>query len=230
MTRKLISILLLLFLLPVSRQETHSEGKLNVSDRLKIKLRRTYEYSWGCSGVDEEEPEQALAIPPLSVPNNRLLVTVCDSLYMLDSSGDVIWHWATGSAGIVAQPVIDSTRTIHVIALDLIKVDLDAETGLVKWEDSGSNGKWGYSQMKPYVNDQYLVIIDNSNYRDSFGSIRYMPDSILLYKGTEQIASADFPAEARLEVWGDRILAISHRKDGMKIQQIKMHKEEFEEK
>lgn len=226
--RNLITILLLVFLLPALRQESRREEKSNDIESPKINLKRTEGYSWGCLGVDYEEPNQALAIAPLAAPNNRLLVTVCDSLYMLDSSGEVIWHWSTGGAGIVAQPFIDSTGTVHVIALDLIKVALDAETGLEKGDRENYSGKWGYSQMKPYKDDQYLVVIDNSNYRDSFccmpNSSCCMSDSLLLYKGIEQIATADFPAEARLEVWGERILAVSHKVDGMKMQQIKMHK------
>jgi hypothetical protein len=36
------------------------------------------------------------------------------------------------------------------------------------------------------------------------------------------IASADFPSGAVLEIWGEKILAVTHRPDGVEIEEIKL--------
>src|SRR5215469_1001270 len=64
---------------------------------------------WGC-------PDGP--IPPLAISPDRILVTSCNSLYMLDSKKHVVWKWATSGPAIADQPVIDSTGTVYVIADD----------------------------------------------------------------------------------------------------------------
>ncbi len=221
--RKLIAVILLLFLLPIQREETHTERIANyVEEGVKFKLKRAdIKYASGCRGVDEAEPNPALAIPPLKVSDNRLLVTVCDSLYMLDSSGEVIWYWSSGGASITAQPVIDATGTIYVVGLDFMWLALDAETGLMTWNHSDCCSKAMYTQMKAYKDDQYLVVVDYSGYRDLPLNIK---DAVVLCRGKEIIASSDFPTGARLEVWSDKILAVSYQIEGVIIEELKMQK------
>jgi len=164
---------------------------------------------WGC----EDNP-----IPPVVVSPDRILVTSCNSLYMLDSRKRVVWKWATsGGAAITDQPVIDSTGTIYVIALDLIWVALDASTGELKWRKD-SNGRATYSQIKPYQDDQYLVVINMEGYREAHGMDE--PDRLVLCKGRKEIWIKDFPANATLQVWGDRILAITSDKGRAEIVEI----------
>jgi len=114
---------------------------------------------WGCREVDKESP-----IPPLVISRNRMLVTACSTLYMVNSKMQVIWKWSTGGAGLTDQPIIDSTGTIIVIAFDLIWVGLDSATGEVKWHKDG-NGRAVYSQIKRYKGDEYLETISKQYWR-----------------------------------------------------------------
>jgi len=147
-----------------------------------------------------------------------MLVTSCNSLYMLDAKERVVWKWFTSGAAITDQPVIDSTGTIYVIALDLIWVALDAATGELKWRKD-SNGRATYSQIKPYRDDQYLVVINMEGYREAHSRLNE-PDQLVLCKGQEEVWTKDFPANATLQVWGHRILAITSEKGRAQIVEI----------
>jgi outer membrane protein assembly factor BamB len=139
---------------------------------------------------------------------------------MLDSKKNVVWKWSTEAASIIDQPVIDSTGTIYVIALDMIWVALDADTGKEKWNRNGVVGRTGASQIKAYKDDMYLVVEDMSGIRNgpSDDSIK---NELLLCKGREILWKKDFPIDAVLKVWGDKILAVNYSKDGVKITEIR---------
>jgi outer membrane protein assembly factor BamB len=216
---KRIASILLLFFLPLPLQDPQTKDKQSEKEPQVIKLERKSKYpSWGCRGIDEQQPNPQFVIPPLVISSDRLLVTVCNSLYMLDANRRVVWSWSTQAASLTDQPIIDSTGTIYVIALDLIWVALDAQTGLVKWRKD-SNGRAVYSQIKLYKKDYYLVVVDLSGYR-SDSQVIESNDSLLLCKGEEVIWRKDVPAGARLQVWGDRILAVKPGKEGSTITEI----------
>jgi outer membrane protein assembly factor BamB len=158
-------------------------------------------------------------IPPLVISPDRILVTGCNSLYMLDSKRQVVWKWATSGPAIADQPVIDSTGTIYVIADDGIRVALDAISGELKWGER-LNRRANYSQIKPYRDDQYLMVINLEGYREQVSPKGDLPDELLLCKGQDEIWRKDFPANATLEVWGDRILAITSEKGRAEIVEI----------
>jgi hypothetical protein len=166
MLRILFLLALLSLILPQSaNHQSEARNKADKTAQQKIRLNASGS-QWGC-WIDEDDYQNAkLAIPPIVVPPDRLLVTACDTLYMLNSAGDVLWKWSTGGPGITAQPFLDSTGTIHVIAFDLIWVGLDAATGVRKWGKT-ANGRAVYSQMKAYGKDQYLVVVSMAGYRDS---------------------------------------------------------------
>jgi len=163
---------------------------------------------WGC-------PDSP--IPPLVISPDRLLITSCNSLYMLDSRKRVVWKWATSGPAITDQPVVDSTGTIYVIATDGIRAALDALSGEQKWGER-LNGRANYSQIKPYRGDQYLVVINMEGYRDALGMDE--PDQLVLCTGQEEVWTKDFPANATLQVWGNRILAITSEKGRAQIVEI----------
>jgi len=165
---------------------------------------------WGC-------PDSP--IPPLVISPDRILVTSCNSLYMLDSKKHVVWKWATSGPAIADQPVIDSTGTVYVIAYDGIRVALDAFSGEQKWGER-LNGRANYSQIKPYRDDKYLVVINLEGYREAVSSKTDLPDELLLYKGQDEIWTKAFPANATLQVWGHRILAITSEKGRTEIVEI----------
>jgi outer membrane protein assembly factor BamB len=187
-------ILLALIVLQVADQEGTHEHK-GSEDRTVLEPNGK---PWGCP----DDP-----IPPLAISSDRILVTACNSLYMLDSKKRIVWKWATSGPAITDQPVIDSSATIYVIAYDLIWVALDARTGELKWRKD-SNGRSGYTQIMAYRDDQYLVVVNEGGYRESL-SDSTIPDGLLLCKGGDVIWSKEFPPDAKLQVWGDRILAVT---------------------
>lgn len=219
MVAKIVSLLIALFLLPQSIQDTKTnKSPENTLRSVSLKRESIYQ-SWGCQGVDEPHTNPLTAITPLVISPDRLLVTVCNTLYMLDSKKNVVWKWSTEAASIVDQPIIDSTGTIYVIALDMIWVALDAATGKEKWNRNGVVGRTRASQIKAYKDDMYLVVEDMSGIRNgpSDDSIK---DGLLLCKGREILWKKEFPIDAVLKVWGDKILAVSYSKDGVKITEI----------
>jgi outer membrane protein assembly factor BamB len=219
MVTKIALLLVALFLFPQSAENVKTNRPTEESLR-RVKLKRESVYqSWGCQGVDEPHTNPLTAIPPLVISSDRLLVTVCNTLYMLDSKKNVIWKWSTTAASIVDQPVIDSTGTIYVIALDMIWVALDAATGKEKWNLNGNIGRTVNSQIKAYKDNLYLVVVDMGGYRNS-PSDDSPKDKLSLCKGKEIIWTKDFPAGAVLQVWGDRILAVNYGKDGVEITEI----------
>jgi outer membrane protein assembly factor BamB len=166
-------------------------------------------YSWGCPDTP---------IPPLVISPDRLLVTACNTLYMLNGRKEVIWKWTTKGAAFTDQPVIDSTGTIYAIACDLIWVALDSETGQLKWRQ-GANGRATYTQIKPYKDDQYLIVVNMGGYRDMSPSF-HDEDTLFLCKGTQVIWEKDFPADATLQVWEKRILAVTYKDSRLVMEEI----------
>ena len=200
--------LAIVLLLLIPSPSTPSGGQDNRMQ--KIELERIGE-PWGCR-------DSQAAIPPLAVSPDRLLVTVCDALYMLDASGQVLWKW-TASVAFTDQPIVDSTGTIYAIGESLLWVALDAETGAEKWRTTAC-GRADYSQIKSYPNDRYLLLVDMSRYRDPSFPSPGINDHLFLCKGTEVLQEMAFPPSARLEVWGERILAVTHKETGVEITEI----------
>lgn len=219
MIPKALLLLILLLLLPQPSQRIETTGSSENNLR-SIKLNRESLYQpWGCQGVDEPHTNPLTAIPPLVVSSDRLLVAVCNTIYMLDSKSNVLWKWSTNAASIIDQPVIDSNGTIYVIALDMIWVALDAATGKEKWNRNGVVGRTQASQIKAYKDDMYLVVWDMSGVRNG-PSDNSIKDELLLCKGREIVWKKEFPVDAVLKVWGDKILAVNYSKDGVKIAEI----------
>jgi outer membrane protein assembly factor BamB len=172
-------------------------------------------------------------IEPLVISQNRLLISKCDTLFLLDENRKLVWRKAVG-APLTTQPIVDSTGTlIYALALDLNWVALDVKTGDVKW-NNGGNGKAVYSQLKAYKDDTYLVVVNMAGYDDKYSVCaegetltkktnchRTIPDSLYLSRGKEIIWEKKFPADAQLKVWNNKILAVWFVNDEMKITEIK---------
>jgi outer membrane protein assembly factor BamB len=172
-------------------------------------------------------------IEPLVLSQNRLLVSKCDTLFLLDENRKLVWRKSLG-APLTTQPIIDSTgRLIYALAFDLNWVALDVKTGTVKW-NNGGNGKAVYSQLKAYKDDTYLVVVNMAGYDDKYSICaaeetltkktdchRTKPDSLYLSRGKEILWEKEFPANAQLKVWNTKILAVSFDNDEVKITEIK---------
>jgi hypothetical protein len=83
----------------------------------------------------------------------------------------------------------------------------------------GVVGRTQASQIKAYKDDMYLVVWDMSGVRNG-PSDNSIKDELLLCKGREIVWKKEFPVDAVLKVWGDKILAVNYSKDGVKIAEI----------
>jgi hypothetical protein len=221
--RMLLKLVLPVFLVLILAQSAEIKQRdltrPNVAQSQVVTLQEEKK-SWGCYRDSDDDPGFESRIPPLVISPDRILVTVCNTLFMLDGNKRVLWKWSGRSgAPFTDQPVVDSTGTIYAIGLDLYWLALDVETGEVKWR-STAVGSATYAQIEPYRDDHYLLVVNMENYREGLTSDTQ--DTLYLCKGTEVVGEADFPPNARLQVWGDRILALSQIKDRMEITEIRM--------
>ena len=142
------------------------------------------------------ERDRDFHVPPLFVSGGRLVVTARDTLYMLNSNRRVLWKYYVG-APVLDKLVLDSGSMIHGIAMDGIKFAVDLD-GKRRWAH-GMNGRATYAQIALYSRDQYLVVVDNSGYRESL-SDSTIPDRMALCRGEETIWARDFPRNTELFV------------------------------
>lgn len=168
-----------------------------------------------------EEDDRIRDVSLMPVPPHRLLATVGDTLYMLDSQQRIIWKWSVGHGeNIIDQPFVDSTGTIYGIALDGISFVLDASTGKEKSRDQ-MMGKAYYTGMKAYRADQYLIVTGLQGYR---GYGHEGGDELEAYKGTQRLWKVEFPANAELQVLGERIYAVTRKKGSAVVEEIEVPK------
>ncbi len=170
-----------------------------------------------CMGKDKP----SFRFEPVVVPPDRLLVATEDTIYMLGPNRQVLWQ-SNFTAPLSASPVADrSGRTVYGVTYDLGHFALDAPPGKEKWSH-GSNGKAVYTQVKPYGKTQHLIVVDMTGYDDlEEGTERTSPDRIELFDGDQLVWYSEFPAGARLQVWGNQILAIRYTARGIEITEIR---------
>lgn len=152
-------------------------------------------------------------IRPITVSSNRLLVPVGDVLYMLDRDYRIVWQY------FVEPNLIYDVRTDHNGTIYLAISD-----GLFRVLDRNGDDIWGhfmngsaqYSQIAPYRKG-LLVVIDMWGYRQKGSG----PEDLVEYwENRKRVWSKHFPQEARLEIWGDKILALKETTAGKEIIEI----------
>jgi hypothetical protein len=124
---------------------------------------------------------------------------------MLSPNKKVLWKYYVG-APVVDKLVLDSSGIIHGIAMDGIEFAIGLD-GKKRWGHF-MNGRANYAQIALYGRDQYLVVVDNSGYRESL-SDSTITDRVALCRGEEIIWRRDFPRNAELCVWSGRIFAVT---------------------
>ena len=156
-----------------------------------------------------------------SLSADRMLVTVNDTVYLLNATKEVIWQTYLDLA---APPIVDSNGNIFGILGDLGHCSVNADTGEVSYfgRDIGGSHSY-YTQIKPYKGNQYLVVENLQFYRD--GNLCYprcpmRSDVLHAWAGQKLLWSIDFPPNAELEVWGNKILAVTRQQHSIIVEQI----------
>jgi hypothetical protein len=153
-------------------------------------------------------------IRPIAASSNRLLVPVGDVLYMLDGNNRTVWEYS------VEPNILYDVRVDHEG-----KVYLAISDGLFRVLDANGDDIWGnfmngsaqYSQIAPYK-DGLLVVIDMWGYREKGSKAE---DFIEYWQNRKSVWRKDFPQQARLEIWGEKILAVKQTTAGKEITEIR---------
>lgn len=152
---------------------------------------------------------------PLALPANRLLVPVGDTLYMLDAGNRVVWEHSF-EPNVILDFIAAPEGTIYVAVSDGLLFGLDA-SGKEAW-GSSMCGSANRTQLQNYGGG-FLAVISMENYRAGKGS--GSEDILEFWKDGKVVWSKEFPRQAELFVWGNKILAVTRTKDGKEIREIR---------
>ena len=164
----------------------------------------------------------------LQLSRDRLIVTVDRMVYML-SDGKTV-KWVRDIPDMIDSPIVTAIGELYGIAADNKQFSIDAATGKVKFFDlkvAGSHSS--YTQIKAYKANQYLVVENMEFYRDRDNKLGCAKcpltnDTLFAWDGERFMWSTDFPPNAELQVWGNRILAVSKKKNGVVVREIELPK------
>jgi hypothetical protein len=151
--------------------------------------------------------------------SGRMLVGVCNTLFMLDSKNRVAWKHAVMPM-IIDFAYVESTDLVYGTAEDGVFFIIQVSSGKVL-ESSFINGTGDYGKVKTYKQDQCLVIFDNRGIREKYND-HLAQDELIAWRGTEFLWRIDFPIGAELIVNGDKILAVTKIKDGIFVKEIEV--------
>jgi hypothetical protein len=169
----------------------------------------------------DDGEEQLRIVDFKSLSPDRMLVSVNDTMYLLNAKKEVIWKT---KIDMVAPPIVDSTGAIFGIRSDLGQFSVNAKTGEVSYFGRGVGGSHShYTQIKPYTGNQYLIVENTQFYRD--GNLCYpkcpmRSDALYAWSGQRLLWSTDFPPNAELQVWGNKILAVTKQKNSVVVQEV----------
>jgi hypothetical protein len=153
---------------------------------------------------------------PLALSANRLLVPVGDTLYMLGADRKVVWEYSL-EPNVILDFISTPEGSIYVAASDGLLIALNA-SGKRVWGNSGVCGSANYTQLANYAGG-FLAVFSMEAYRSGKGSDA--EDILEFWKGGKIVWHREFPRNAKLLVWGDKILSVNRTKKGKEIQEVK---------
>ncbi|MFN2513684.1 MAG: hypothetical protein ABR568_19975 [Pyrinomonadaceae bacterium] len=175
-------------------------------DRLKL------EYSNPDLKSDNYTPR---AVAPIPMSLDRLLVPVGDMLYMVDSHNRIVWDYPF-EPNIIRDVMVDPKGDIYITASEASILILNS-SGKEIWRTGMSTGSAWYTQIKSY-GDGFLVIVDMEAYRMKGSNSE---DILEFWKDRKIAWSKPFPRGAKLQIAGNRILALIPAKEGLEIKEIR---------
>jgi hypothetical protein len=154
-----------------------------------------------------------------NVAPDKLLVTVGDTLYMLDSQRHILWKQTVGD--VVGQPFAMADGTIHVLIVqDYVHLVISAATGkTLTCIDCNTTARTTFTQMLPFNQNQYLAVETNAYFRQN-KSTKNTPDEVALWQGDKVLWTAPIPPDAEIRVVGDKILAIEKKEQAVVIHEV----------
>lgn len=180
----------------------------------------------GCMGDGEDDPRYG----PIQISHDRILTTICGSLYVRDSNRNVIWQ-RLNLAPLTDAPKVVGDELI-VIGQDLMLLALDKRTGESKWQHH-ANGRASYIQLVKYDDERFLVLVDMSMYDDKFVVCgekhnyvydrckRSGTDKLWLFRGKEILdIREDIPPGTMVKIIGRSVFAVSGSGKNKKTRKI----------
>ena len=154
------------------------------------------------------------AIAPIVVSSNRFLVPVGDTIYMLDDKNQIAWDYSV-EPNVIFDVAVDSKGIIYMAVSDGLLVALNA-SGEKVWGNF-MNGSANYTQIRSY-NDGFLTVVSMEGYRAKGSNSE---DILEFWKDKKVVWSKEFPRGAKLNIWGNKILAMKQIKEGQEIKEIR---------
>ena len=210
-TAKIVLLFLLLAAMPVTvasdcLRRIQSRGDASTEGVLKLK------YATGdLTDLYEGIPK----IDPVALPDGRSLHAVGDMLYMIDASNHVLWEFSVEPA-FIYDVTTDCEGLIYLAVFDGSVGALNNEGELI-WSNF-MNGSANYTQLERYQ-DGILSVISMEAYRTTKGSDG--GDILVFWRNREEVWRKPFPANARLNVLGDRIVGVRATKDGNEVTEVR---------
>jgi hypothetical protein len=156
---------------------------------------------------------------PLLLSDGRMVLSVANTVYMLDANGKQLWKYANET--LTSEPAFNAARNeVAVVMYDLQAVRLDGTTGKVKWK-ADSVGRGVFASVSSYGKG-FLVVVDMSGYREAGGPASPTSPDRLEYWGESEndFWYIDFPRHADLVVNGKTVYALHHSADGVHLRTI----------
>jgi hypothetical protein len=124
----------------------------------------------------------------------------------LNSAGKRVWAWSGSNP--VTDAMIGWKGYVYLTALDGNLIAL-TQDGREMWSNF-LNGSGQYVQVERYGVDGIAAKIDASAYREKFHDFS-IPDEVQIWRRNKFICSVEFPANARLVVYGSSLYAVFRR-------------------
>ena len=150
---------------------------------------------------------------------NKLLVTVGDTLYLLDSHHHIVWKQIVGD--VVGQPVAMTDGSIHVfLAQDKVHLVISAATGkTLSCIDCNTTARTSFTQVLPYKQNEFIVAETDAFFRRQPGS-ENTPDEVALWHGDKVLWTAPIPPDADVRIVGDKIFALEKKQQAIVLHQV----------
>jgi hypothetical protein len=156
---------------------------------------------------------------PVVLPDGRVVLSVADTVYMLDADGRQLWKFGTASANetLTSEPAFNAGRNeVAIVGNDLLFVRLDATTGKVKWK-ADTVGRATFASVTAYESG-FLVVAEMSGYRSDKTSTS---DRLEYWGASEEDSwSIAFPIGAELVVTGKKIYALRRGSGMLRVQEL----------
>jgi hypothetical protein len=153
--------------------------------------------------------------------SGRMLAAAGDTLYMLGADRRVVWRFDVPQ-WVIDFAYVEATGLVYMTSGDNNMFILDGATGKVL-HTNGRNGSAGYGAVIPYGDDACIVMDAFGGYRGrETPGMEPMQDGATAWRGTRMLWHVEVPPDARLQVVGSRVYAVTKTKTRLLVRELKV--------